>query len=60
MYHPRFSELIFKTSIRGDEMPAAADPVIAKTIKIFVSWKLEDIPHFVFNFLNIYPSNLII
>ena len=32
-----------------------ADPVIAKTIKIMISWKLESIPHF---FLSLFIAAL--
>ena len=59
-YQSRFSELIPKNSLNGEEIIAEVDPVIAKTVKILAIWRLEDMPHLVLSFSNIYPSNLII
>ena len=37
-------------SVNGPEIYALVDPVIAKTIKIIIIWKLDVIPHLSLSF----------
>ena len=42
-----------KYAVIGPDILAAAEPVIAKTIKIMIAWKFDSISHLFFNFSNI-------
>ena len=46
-----------KYSVKGPDIRALVDPVIAKTIKIMTIWKLEVIPHLSFSFFIILRSH---
>ena len=48
--NPKSSLVIPSQRQTGFETIAEAEPVIAKTIKIIVSWKLDSTPHRCFNF----------
>jgi hypothetical protein len=48
--NPKSSLVIPSQMQTGFETIAEAEPVIAKTIKIMVSWKLDSTPHRCFNF----------
>jgi len=52
-YNKTWTSSKSKYAVIGPDILAAEEPVIAKTIKIIITWKFDSIPHLFFNFSNI-------